>query len=352
MIYHAISEANPQSKLPDNVIEYGKKFDALEEHTGADFVIVPEKSNYEKVQELLEQGLNYSQIVDKMKLSISDAVELAKYDSELRLTVTAKKKSYSDIAKEKSLTLAQVASLANRNMDSVLFEWLYAGAVLVQRKSGYDFLQSIGPRVNDSIAKMVDVTQNYWQRIILITGIFSEKDDFVELDGRKTNWTWVSYLGCLNRIWQRGALTFFLPRDDLILQWIQSTEQQFLDCKRDGKKWVVSPVYYPPDKPDLNDPLQLLQPVRDARLSLVNVPGWGTTKINTLHAHVKKSLNLLHREPNLFELLQYATSEETAQYCKGIGSTLIANAREYVGLQENEYLWKHNNNVTVQTKGE
>ena len=315
MIYYDVTEANPRSKLPQDCIEYGEKFDNLEQITGCDFVILPEKSNYEEVQALLKIEMTFVKIAEALNLSLMDVI-----------------------------------NLSNKDAEKVLHEWLFAGAILVQRKSGHDFLNSLGPRLNNSIAKMCEVAPKQHQRMILVTGVFSKKGDDLTLNGKRTSYKYAQYRSAKEAVYKKGACISFEPTDKDILDWIKCQEKQLLKYKHTDLKWIVSPVYYAPDVPDMDDPLQLMKPVRDARRSIINIPGWGINKVNSLQEYVKDVLQIDYR-PSLFSLLQYATSPETAKHLKGIGTGLIDNARKYVGLADSEYLWKTHGNITVQ-KGE
>jgi hypothetical protein len=314
VIYYDISEAREYSSLPQNVVDYGLQFDNLEKITGADFVVLPEKSDFELVQELIGKGKNFAQIQKQLGINLQDVVKLATKDPE-----------------------------------TVLHEWLFAGALLVQRKSGFDFLNSMGPRLNESIAKMCEVGQKQRQRIVLAVGTFENKNGNLILNGKPTNYKYVSFLSAESSIKYKGACIDFVSSDDDILNWIEIQQKQLMKYKRESIKWIVSPVYYPPDAPELDDPLQLMRVVRDARLAMVNVPGWGSGKVNRLYKYTQDCLNIA-RDPTLLELLKYATSWETAKHCKGIGKTLISNARKYVGLEDG-FLSVSDANITVQ-KGE
>lgn len=315
MIYYDISESRENSNLPQNVIDYGKPFNNLEKLTGADFVIVPELGNYEKAIALQEVGKNLMEISKELELPLPDVIELI------------------------------------NDQEAVIHNWLFSGAVLVQRKSGYDFVASMGSRLNEAIARMNQVSQKQYQRVVLVTGLFGRKNDWLTVNGRVTEWGWYSFSGAISAIKYKGALVEFVPSDDDILDWIKVQEMQLLKYKRESTQWIVPTVYYPPDFPELDDPLQLMIPVKDARLSIVSIDGWGISKVNSLYNYVKQTLEL-NRHPTLYELLHYATSFETAKYIKGIGKALIQNARDYVGLADGEYIGIANGNVTVQKENE
>lgn len=311
MIYYEPNEDLPQSKLPKSVIEYGNCFGGLEQMTGADFIIVPEIGNYEKITRMQQEGKNLVEISKELEMSLTDVVKIS------------------------------------TSGEDEIIKHILSGALLVQRKSGYDFVQSIGSRVNDAIARMCEISHHQYQRVILVTGSFSKQDGFLVLNSKITNWTWESFIGSVTAIKYKGATVEFLPDDSCILDWIKLQESQLIKYKHEDTKWIVPQVYFPPDMPDIDDPLQLMRPVRDCRLSMIHIPGWGIDKVNALYQYVMKALNLTVG-PTLMQMIHYATSWETADHVKGVGKTLIKNARSYVGLKEGEYICVNQNNVTVQ----
>lgn len=313
MIYFDVSENTPQSKLPKIVTDYGLPFENLEAITGADFVIIPELTNYEKVVQLQNSGKNLMEISKELQIGLSDVVKLLEDKS------------------------------------NVIQNWLEVGAILVQRKSGFDFVQSIGSRLNDAIARMTVNTKKQYQKVILVTGIFSEQNGKLAINGQLTQWSYNSYLGAISAIKYKGCCVEFVASDDLILEWIKLQEIELQHYKSNEAKFVIPFTYYPPDLPAIDDPLQLMLPVEDARLSMIHIPGWGEKKVNALHDYIQDVLQIeLGNHPTLLQLLTYATSYETANHLKGVGKTLIKNARNYVGLSDGEYLWINQNNVTVQ----
>lgn len=313
MLYYDISENTPQSKLPKIVIDYGLPFEGLERLTGADFVIIPESSNYEKVTALQIAGKSLMEIAKELQINLLDVVK---------------------ILEDKPNTIQN---------------WLEVGAILVQRKSGFDFVQSMGSRLNDAICRMVACSKHQYQRVILVTGIFGNQNGKLTINGNLTQWDYSAYLGAISSIKYKGCCVEFVANDALILEWIKLQETSLLQYKRNEAKFVIPFMYYPPDLPALDDPLQLMLPVEDARLCMIHIPGWGEKKINTLHNYVQEVLQLepgIH--PSLLQLLTYATSYEIANHLKGVGKGLIKNARDYVGLKENEHLGISNENFTVQ----
>lgn len=309
MIYYDITEARKKSLLPQAVIDYGQPYPNFEALTGADFIIIPE-------------------------LSLADKIRLC--DTKL----------ISEIAKELGLPIKDIV-LNRKDTETILMEYLFAGCVLVQRKSGMDFVNSFtSERLNESLAKMNETTHKQYQRLILVTGQFGEQDGLLTLNNKLTNYQYWTFKMAESSIWLKGGCVEFLPNDNLILEWIKYKEKQLYRYKREGTKWVISTAYYPPDLPDLDDLLQLPIVVRDARKTLVTIPGVGTDRANKLWFYLWNLNNNI--PPTCLELLHYATSWETAKHVDGWGAGTIKKCRDWLGLQGDEYLCKGNNNVTVQ----
>ena len=213
MLYYDISENTPQSKLPKTVIEYGLPFEELERLTGADFVVIPELTNYEKVTALQIAG-----------------------------------KSLMDIAKELQINLLDVVKIIEDKPNTIQ-NWLQAGAILVQRKSGFDFVQSMGSRLNDAICRMVACSNHQYQRVILVTGQFNAVSEKLTINGNLTQWDYNAYLGAISSIKYKGCCVEFVLNDDLILDWIKLQETSLLHYKHNEAKFVIPFAYYPTDLP-------------------------------------------------------------------------------------------------------
>ena len=206
MIYYEPNEALERSKLPQNVIDRGVKMPGLEASTGADLLVVPEDSNYERAIIMQSRGSNLM-----------------------------------DISKQLDIKLPDLINLINDPLGYAIPQWLFAGAILVQRKSGDDFVQSMGARLNDSIAKMCEVSHKQYQRVILVTGVFSKKDDTLILDGKITNWKYSSFQGAVSSIKYKGACVEFVPTDADILDWIRVQEKQLLSYKHNDVNGLCLP---------------------------------------------------------------------------------------------------------------
>ena len=318
-LYYDVSEARSTSKLPESVIKYGKPFSGLEKLTGADFIVTPKLNDYDKARAMKDEEKSYKEIARLLDKSPSTIIKLL------------------------------------RDSESAIAKWCLSGALLVQRKSGLDYIASIGPRLNNAICEMLSVGTPYmYQRIILVTGNFTRKGTMLYLNGKKCNVKYNQFEGATSAIKYKGAIVVFRSSDACILPWIKAQEKQLLLYKKHEVKEIVSPTFFPHDHPVNDDPLQLMRKVTDARLAICQMPGWGSGKTNVLYEYVKKCLAKYYDYPPvpLLHLLAYATAFETTESCKGIGKKLIQNARDYVGLRKGEYLAISKNNVTVQQKKE
>lgn len=308
-LYYDVSESRKGSRLPQDVIEYGKSYPGLEEVTGADFVIIPEYS-----------------ITDRVKHS----------DKPLPVT-----------AKEFDLSVPDCAKMRASSDADIIVEYAVSGALLVQRKSGMDLMNSLGERMNDALSRMwVLGTYSAGQRILLYTGNYSRASNGqLMLNGNKVNYDYFSFTCALDSFHDRGGVTVNLADDSLMLQWIKYRERKLKEYQHNDTHWIFSNVCYPEDLPRPDDPLQLPRKVSDARLFVASIPGLGVDKVNALWYYV---MDIVGQPPNLYQLLQYATSYETAKYVSGWGKKSIENTRAYLGLPENWYLAMSENNLTIQ----
>jgi len=308
-IYYDGSESREGTRLPKDVIEYGRSYPRLEQLTGADFIIFPEYS-----------------IADRAK-------------SQKPLPI---------IANELNVTIPEIVKLRQKSSDDVLIEYALSGALLVQRKSGMDLLNSLGERMNGAIAKMIPNTYCNGQRILLYTGVYTEaKNGQLKLNGHTTNYKWWSFQCALDKFQDRGGVTTNLNSDSQILQWIKHREIHLKEYQHKDIKWIFSDVYYPPDLPFETDELQIPRKVSDARLILAQLPGMGPETVNSLWFYVQDVIGL-GRVPTLLEVLQYATSYETAKNVKGYGKKRVTLNRRNIGLPDGHYLAMAQHNITIQ----
>jgi len=298
MIYYDASEARIGTKLPQDVIEYGKPYPNLEAITGGDLVIVPE-------------------------LSLADEVRL-------------KEKTKRQLAEQSGKSVRELLEIGRKSSEEILIEYLFAGSLVVQRKSGFDLIGSVQERLDESLARMIVVAPYGCQRILLYTGVFDEKNGNIILNGKQTTHSYWSIQMALSAFGSKGGRVVNLPRDNMILAWCKYMESKLLEYKHKSVKWVMPEVYFPPDMPEIENILQVPVAVRDGRKTLATFPGWGEDKVNLLWTHLQNKFNI--KVVSTFFLLMYATNYVTADEVKGIGKKAIDSAREWMGIGEKDYL--------------
>jgi hypothetical protein len=189
-----------------------------------------------------------------------------------------------------------------------------AGAILVQRKSGGDFLSSIGD------LKSIQERMLQWARPggcwLLITGLSMHDDVITDGHAEKTT---SSIKGALIKWNFRGGHFDWLDDDDEIAPWINEMGMQVDACasepvrefvhvepvqrlKREPENWVTTLRAFPEgvgrkkveelalllcdcDDP-INEPpplVQVLDYVRDGRLKIAH--GWGKVLLERMRAH-------------------------------------------------------------------
>ena len=296
-LFYDASEGRSTTRMPQDVIDYGYVWNSIERETGGDFIIAPELCITHKVI-LLCRKLTVAQVAKSLNLSIADVVKMRSEETD---------------------------------MDSVLFEYLYRGSLVVQRKSGSDLIASIqGPRLEESLARMNKAVPCRSQRVLLYTGSFTEKDGLVELDGKHTGLSYMSFVMALTAWGNRGGVSINLQRDSMILEWIQLVEKQLASYEHKSVKDVYPTVYYPPDMADDYDMLQMPIEVSDWRKTMITFPGLGPDKVNALKRKLETDLNYA----TLWNALQYATTPSIAKELKGWGPKSVESVRKWLEIPD------------------
>lgn len=225
------------------------------------------------------------------------------------------------------------------------------GAILIQRKSGGDFLHSITTEaINVALARMIECGAKQFQRIIMSTGLFVESSAGTTLVGtiqqrHPTNvfvsWfdSGVNHLAVetiKRRIGMRGGYYLPLNSDDDIPRTLHEFEKDLRLMRRQPVKEIVLLPNFPPDPPDPDDPLQLPVVVRDDRRVLCALDGIGPKRATALYQALKVYLKQRHQsdvEPTLATLLWWASRSDAATM-KGVRRKV----REQMGLCEGQDL--------------
>lgn len=234
------------------------------------------------------------------------------------------------------------------------------GAILIQRKSGGDFLHSITTEAtNVALARMIECGAKQFQRIIMSTGLFVESSVGTTLVGtiqqRHPSSVFVSWFDSgvnhlavetiKRRIGMRGGCYLPLNSDDDIPRTLHAFEKDLRLMRRQPVKEIVTLPEFPPDPPAPDDPLQLPVVVRDGRRVLCALDGVGPKKATALYKVLKAWLRKNHQrdiEPTLAALLWWASCSdlELVKLPKvlGWGPGLRRKVREQLGLYEGQDL--------------
>jgi len=201
---------------------------------------------------------------------------------------------------------------------------LYAGAYLVQIKSGEDLTASVGTRMNMSLSKMM-LAPRQGQRILLYIGKLERGyDDECLIDGTPCQAP-VDYFqlrAAIAKWMDRGGVFEQVVDKKEYRKWVQIKERHSIDNAKEPKK-IVFPDPKRAYEPDASV-LQQMHVVNDSRQLLVNLPGIG-----------EKTANMLWEEFNgkVGEIICYLTNPKQRRI-KGIGSRTIEKVRDYLGMDE------------------
>lgn len=203
------------------------------------------------------------------------------------------------------------------------------GAILVQRKSGDDYINSMGARLNDSLSRMWETGAPQCRKVLLIVGALSaDASGLAVWNGRLMDRSYLSVLGAASRWHDRGGVVEWLASDDIIPAWCEMKLAHLAEYYGPGGEMKH---FYPDIElrlPDLNDPLQMPVKVRDGRITLVTLPGIGEKLASELWAW---------GDGNLAYILDALTTTQTLHRLdrpRGIGPGTIAAIRRHFGYDK------------------
>lgn len=247
--------------------------------------------------------------------------------------------------------------------EKLLPRHIKAGALLVQRKSGRDLIQSISGRILHSLAKMRSTGAAQWQCILLSTGFFIpnyktgevqvgrliDAEGVPDIAWYTMRWAYQALATEIRRYIMRGGVYIPLTCDEEIVGWLKQAEADLIALKRDKVKQVWPDAKdYPPDPPAQGDILQELRPVTDWRRVFAQLDGVGPVRANAMYHRIAKWLKEQRPAssgfkaedwvPTLGHALAWATTEEPSAMkipkVKGWGKGTRAKVREQFGLGE------------------
>lgn len=202
------------------------------------------------------------------------------------------------------------------------------GALLIQRKHGHDLSSSIGQRMNSSLAKMQICGAKQSQCILLFIGILTINEYGEAVINRQTTRQkfWVVQ-AAISKWHDRGGVFENLARKSMIEQWMKMKLKHLKEYSANPTKevWKKSP-----DIQVVDELLQVLMPVNDARNTLASLPGIGPKTAQTL-------FNVF--EGNVAEAICWLTNvSKEKQKIAGIGKKTTENIREWLGLEKANWI--------------
>lgn len=216
----------------------------------------------------------------------------------------------------------------------LLMKHVDSGCLLIQYKQGEDLAASVGDRLNNSIARMREVTRRTAQHYLLFVGTLGcDHEGSAQINGHRThrNVSWVTIDGAIVGWLARGGVYYNLPREGLLAPWVQFMERRLDEYAAHQYKLVYNTKDYPDDLPSIqDDSLQLPVRVRDARVTLLSLPGLGVELVERVWAWCGPSLKVC---------LSFLTDVNNAGRVEGIGKAKIERIREYFALDAGEALW-------------
>lgn len=198
---------------------------------------------------------------------------------------------------------------------------LQQGAQLVQVKRGHDLVSSLGDRLNMSLAKMHSIGAKQPQCVLLWTGIMTcTAQGQATLNKQNTGMTYMAIQAGIEGWNDRGGVSTNLPRNSLIPDWCNMRVKRLKKYKENAHviAWPPVPTLYEEAE------LQIIQPVKDARKTLVTLPNLGEERVNTLWAEFDG------RAADIIIYLTMPLSKDTR--IKGIGQGTIDKIREYLNI--------------------
>lgn len=203
--------------------------------------------------------------------------------------------------------------------ETLILKHIEQGALLIQRKSGMDLVNSLGLRMADSLARMRSTKARQSQCILLIIGILTcDAAGRAVMDGRETSANYWAVQGAVSKWHDRGGVVEILSRAGLLQGYLESKTRHL-------EEYRVTPVkqYFPePQSMHQSDnPLQLPQLVTDGRVTLASLPGIGAGRANQIWDACNQ---------NLSEALCRLTTEGAK--IPGVGDVTLEKIREYMGL--------------------
>ena len=206
MIYYDPTEARKGSRLQQKVIDAGKPLKHLELLTGADLLVTAYNKN-PSVPDAFVKQIN------------ENAVEIVGMYSDKPQTTA------------KATGIPLPAILATRRF----FDACRTG-VLIQRKSGMDFVASI-PKLNEIIGRMLLWTPDPW--LLIAANIGCDRNGKAVIDGKVTGFTHKAVVSSKTSWMLSGGKVVEVSRDGLTNDFIDYINRKLELLYKDSQKFVV-----------------------------------------------------------------------------------------------------------------
>jgi len=193
--------------------------------------------------------------------------------------------------------------------------------ILVQRKSGSDFVQSI-PHLSEIHRRMLEWVPAE-RCVLLITDLEFSREGFAIAGGRPSKWTLGSIRGKF-RWWNlRGGWVDILSGDDEIGAWITEMYEILARAKE-------SPVITTMP----NHPIQKMvsEPDNWVTTGQMFPRGVGRKKRESLAREIDPTCDPIESPPSMGQVLLYTTSGRMKR-AQGWGPTLLERMKEYSGVK-------------------
>lgn len=241
---------------------------------------------------------------------------------------------YSDVLEELTGADLMITNLKAPLVPALLKAHVASGAILVQIKRGHDLAASVGPRMNSSLARMIDCgTFAPWQRVLLYIGTLSHDDSgSAIINGQITQQSFWSVQGALEKWIERGGTVSCLPRAGMVSSWLGIKLAHLKEYEKSPIKHVYKQA--PQLTQEVTDEvqgvqLQRLVLIKDWRNTILTLPGLGEKRVEAIYEYVCK-----HLDGSLLQAFFHLTDESLITEIPGLGMGTARKIRDWFGLDE------------------
>jgi ERCC4-type nuclease len=203
----------------------------------------------------------------------------------------------------------------NRPPGSFLFPQHVKNGMLIQRKAGFDLINSImHPRLNSILVRMQKWEQTtHW---LLTIGIFDKSSDYVRIDKRISKFGWTAMKGAIDAWQLAGGLHHHEDDEEEGGKWLLRWNEGIANLK--DSEYFVRPAH---------NLIHLREDTRPWRATLESFPGVGSVLSTVIADHCG----------DLKTALWWMTDERETGLA-GIGQGMKKRWRAWLELNEDEIL--------------